>query len=179
MTGEGFYFILINSYAFVIVFAMFFLRNLYSKSHFLFLVVAMLFLFATGKIFIGSKTIIIIITLILWFSLTNRKAFWIIFLSLAGFYLFIGPIVSLITGQFSSDLVVSYKFTQIFSVFEVIDLDIIASSSTSMGNIIAEGATIIQYLSNNTTVLFFGKGFGGGLPDIFGYLGPMAGPGAG
>ena len=44
-----------------------------------------------------------------------------------------------------------------------------------MGSIIAEGITVLNYVINNKVVLFFGKGFGGGIPDLYGYLAPWAG----
>ena len=76
-------------------------------------------------------------------------------------------------------LVISYKFNQIVGIFEIVDLDIIAISNTSMGNIVAEALTIFDWVRNNFFEALLGKGFGGGLNDSRGYLATYVGAGAG
>jgi hypothetical protein len=80
--------------------------------------------------------------------------------------------------DFFSGNVISYKFSQIY--FSILDLDInsIAGSNSSVGNIFAEARTIYFYFLNNPFFILFGMGFGSGIPDLFGYLAPGAGESA-
>jgi hypothetical protein len=55
----------------------------------------------------------------------------------------------------------------------------LSSTPTSVGNIIAEAQNITQYFFNVPIISFTGLGFGGGAPDLFGNLTPMAKPGMG
>lgn len=61
------------------------------------------------------------------------------------------------------------------AVFNSSDVFELALEKSSMGNLIAEYETVFFYLKNNLLVLLFGKGMGGTVPDIFGYLAPWAG----
>lgn len=172
-------FILMNSFSFILPFAMFFIRNLYTKREYYLLFVCMLIMIASGRLFIGSKTIIILVITILWLAFTSRNILYFLLLIFGFGLLLFQPITLLIERYLDANHLLSYKFSQVFDIFNFIDFDTIASSNTSMGNIIAEGMTIIAYLKSNFMHLFFGKGFGGGIPDLFGYLTPAARDGAG
>ncbi len=177
--GEGHRFVLMNAFSFSIVFPIFFFKDLFTKKQFYFLVCVVLFLLVQGKVFIGSKSIILIIFLLVWLFTSSFKRFKY-FLLLSFFSIFLlGPLITWISTNVDPDLVVSYKFNQIFSVFEILDLDLIAFSNTSMGNIVAEGITIARWISDNFIEFLIGKGFGGGLHDTNGYLATYVGPGAG
>ena len=177
--GEGFYFVLMNSFAFVVIFSIFFLRDLYSGLHYYLLLISTFFLLITGSVFIGSKMVIILFILIFWIIIFFAKARRLFFFTILLLFFFVGPLIAWVSNNISSDLVISYKFLQIYEVFSLINLDSIASSNTSMGNVVAEGVTIFKYLKENPIALIFGKGFGGATPDIYGYLAPMVGDGAG
>lgn len=177
--GEGHRFVLMNAFSFSIVFPIFFFKNLFERKQFYFLVCVVLFLLIQGKVFIGSKSIILVIFLIIWTFTSSVKLFKY-FLILSFFLIFLlGPLVTWVSTNIDPDLVVSYKFNQIFSVFELLDLDLIAFSNTSMGNIVAEAITIAKWVSDNFIEFLIGKGFGGGLQDTNGYLATYVGAGAG
>lgn len=177
--GDGFSFALMNSFSFISVFTFFFFRNLFTLNQFIFFLLSLLFLLSSGKVFIGSKSLIVIFVVILWVTCSSWKSMGYIILSLGIIVLFLNPLISWVSTNISGDLVVSYKFNQILSIFELVDIDIIAMSNTSMGNIVAEAATIYKYMLDHPIYFLFGKGFGGGLADVNGYLAIYVGDGAG
>lgn len=175
--GDGFYFILMNGFSFIALISVFLVRSVFSKWHFYFLFLSILFLISTGKVFIGGKSIIIFAFLLLWYVVSSKNVF--IYLIISVFLFFVYPLLASFLTIINDEFVISYKFLQIISIFNYIDLETLASSRTSMGNIIAEGYTLWNYMISNFLILFFGKGFGAGVPDLFGYLSPLALPGAG
>lgn len=177
--GEGFPFLLMNSFGFILIFSIFFLRPLYSKTHFWILFFTVMILFATGKVFMGGKAIIIFLITALWFGLNNRKAFALFLIIGGGLFFFGDLILTRFLDSDDSSALFTYKFTQIFDVFEIADFETIAGSNTSMANLFAEGHTLFTYLLQNPAVLLFGKGLGSGIPDLHGYLAPVAGPSTG
>ncbi len=176
---DGFSFVLMNGFSYMAIFALFFFKDLYSKFHYYFLVCLLLVLLLAGKVFIGGKMLIIIFIAVIWLAYHYKRAQLIILISAATFLIFINPILFYFSENYSDSLLITYKFTQVYNLFEHIDLDVIASTPTSVGNIVAEAVTIFYYLENNKFFLFFGKGMGGGIADILGYLTPSAGPGMG
>ncbi|MDP3392408.1 hypothetical protein [Sediminibacterium sp.] len=177
--GAGNTFVLMNAFAFSIIFPIYFFKDLFKWTHLYFLIFSVLFLLIQGKVFIGSKSIILIIFLLVWVLTSSYKVFKYFLLISFFLILLIGPLITWISQNVDPDLVVSYKFNQIFSVFEIVDLELIALSNTSMGNIVAEAITIVKWISNNFGQFLIGKGFGGGLNDTTGYLATYVGPGAG
>ncbi len=177
--GAGFYFVLMNGFAFVAVFAVFFCRRFYSPAHYGFLAFSVVFLLATGTVFIGGKTIVIAALTLIWYASKSRTALGVVLLSLTAVVIFLDPILSFALDRIAPDAVLLYKFTQILEVFAYMDIETLASTSSSMGNLFAEGMTTARYLIDNKLLLIFGKGFGGGIPDLFGYLSPLARPGFG
>lgn len=177
----GQYFVLMNSFAFILPFSIFFFKNLYSKTHYLFLLLTVIMLLITLNIFIGGKLIIIFIITFCWIAYINRNKFALVLIIFSGSIFFLPSIFTFFIEYFSiADVdgnlnVISYKFSQIFNAFSLIDLDTIANIPSSMGNFVAEGMTTYSYLMSNKMVLIFGKGFGGAIPDLFGYLSPGAG----
>ena len=167
-------FVLMNSFAFILPFSIFFLKNLYSKSHYLFLSLTVILLLITSNIFISGKLIIIMISIFLWFGAINLKKIWPVFAIPILVMIFLAPASDFFI-EYYSDSVISFKFSQIADLFTSLDMEVIAATPSSMGNLIAEGITIYHHLLGNSLVLIFGSGFGGGIPDIFGYLTPWAG----
>lgn len=173
--GTGFYFVLINSFGFIVTFAIFFIKGLYSRVHYFFLITTVIALLASGKIFIGSKTIVVLFVALLWVGLKYKKVMLGVLAFFIFGFLYLDTIISLIE-QFDASVMLSYKITQVFEIFKDVDLETVASTPTSIGNIIAECKTTFYYLWQNKLFFFLGKGFGGGISDVFGYLEPMAGP---
>jgi hypothetical protein len=177
--GGNFTFVLMNSFSFVMIFTIFFFKNLYSNKHYFFLSLSMLFLLLTGKVFIGTKSIIILILLIIWLFYSSKNNVKLALISLLCIIFLIGPLIDWITVNLSNNLLLSYKFLQITNVFDFIDLEMIAFSGTSMGNIVAELMTLFSYLKDNVIFLITGKGFGGAVADVHGYLAGYVGSGGG
>ena len=177
--GDGFSFALMNSFTFISVFTLFFFRKLYTQKEIYFLFFSLLFLLFSGRVFIGSKSFILIIVLFLWIAFSSLKYIKYFFLCLVLLFIFLNPIITWVSTNINSDLVVSYKFSQIFGIFELVDVETIAQSKTSMGNVVAEGVTIFRYMMNHPLFFLFGKGFGGGITDANGYLAIYVGDGAG
>lgn len=175
--GNGFEFVLMNGFAYVMTFAVFFLKDFYTKKIYWTQVIFILLLLVTGNIFLGGKSLINFFVILVWyFSLIpTRRLFLLIAFSLL---YFLSPIIiDFIDNTSSKSLLLAYKVSQIIDTFTIADLDVLAATPTSMGNIIAEGKTLYSYVVNNFNVLLFGKGMGGGIPDIYGLFSPLAGPG--
>jgi hypothetical protein len=79
----------------------------------------------------------------------------------------------------SDNILVQYKLSQVIAIAEISDFELLSASPTSIGNIVAELGTIFQYFSMSPIEATTGLGFGGGVPDVFGHLSPMAIPGMG
>lgn len=172
--AEGDHFVLVNSFSFILPIAIFLLKGLYSRIQYFFLVSITVFLLVSGNVFIGGKTIVIFFILFLWLGINYRKHTVPLILISVIFIYFLEPIFSFFIQYFAGN-VISFKFSQIFDSLANYDLHLLAATKSSMGNIIAEGLTLFHFLINNKWILLFGKGFGGSIPDIFGYLSSWAG----
>jgi len=177
---EGFRFVLMNSFAFIVVFTIFFVRRLYSLPFYIMMLAAVAFLLATGSIFLGGKGLIILAAALTWGVMTsNRSVIVISVVVLVGSFVW-DPILQTVSGSVSDEGgLLSYKFSQILDISLLGDIDALSATTTSMGNLAAEARTILGYLATSPMALLFGKGFGAGVPDVFGYLRPFVGPGAG
>lgn len=175
--GSGYKFVLMNSFAFLIPFSVFFLYKEMNKQLYLLFSMIVLFLIITGNIFVSGKLIVIFFITLFWLGFKNKRIFTIVCTVMFLFIYNSEFIFSYLIEFFSDSVIISYKFSQIFDVFTKLDIDIIASTRSSMGNLVAEAKTIFYYFTENSNIhfLFFGKGFGGGLPDTFGYFTPFAG----
>lgn len=133
----------------------------------------------SGKLFVGGKAIIIYIFSIIWYFYINKnfRLYSIVFVLFI--YLFSDLLILFFSHQLNNEILFYYKFSQVYDSIFDFDLSTIASTPTSMGNLIAEGQTTFTYLFSNHLFFLFGKGFGGGIPDVFGYFTPLAGPGTG
>lgn len=170
-------FVLMNGFAFIVVFVVFFVKDLYSRSHYYFLVGSVLVLLTANAVFLGGKSLIVLAGTAAWGLLHSRRAIAATFLVALALWTFRVPILSLLPGRLPEGALVLYKVDQIQDVIEIQNIERLSETRTSMGNIAAEGRTIFEYLSHRPVVLLFGKGFGGGVPDQFGYLTPLAGQG--
>lgn len=164
-------YVLINSIGFIAPVFVLFTYKIYSKYFYVVLLSMMLFLLASGYFFISGKTIIMFFIAFVW----------------GGFYLFKGKIIFVIPiiilliittpfiilkmiEFFDGNPVITYKFSQVYAIFNT-DIHSLAKAQTSFGNIVAEILTASSdlYFSSDFFMIF-GKGFGGGIKDVFGYL---------
>ena len=170
---EGQEFLLMNAFSFIVPFAVYFLKDLYSKKIYYLQIIIVSFFILTGQIFISGKFIFIFILVILWF-ISKTKYKLIIYSSLIVLSFFTKPILETVKDNFSSSVVISWKIQQV----EEGILAIGSGSSEvegSFGNLFNEGRAILDYFDKNNIALFTGKGMGGGVPDTFNKLAPLAG----
>lgn len=168
-------FIISNAFVCTFPFSVIILRRyLTVKYQFIYLFI-LLFLYSTIAMMIGGKTIIGFILLIIWTASLNKK--WR-FVNLTLIFLGI-PLLALALEQFvnlfSNSGIIAFKFGQVLSLVSNPNFFELAGEMSSVGNIIAEGITMTVHLFHNLPYLIFGKGFGGGIPDIYGFLTPFAG----
>jgi hypothetical protein len=172
-------FLLMNGFAFIVPFSIFFLRKYYTAGHYYVLLFLMLALFMTGKVFIGGKLVIIAIIAFTWFLWHYRKSLPLLLPLIIILFFVINPILYYLTDGFNEGLIVTYKVAQVTSIFETMDLNAIILTQSSIGNVLAEAVTIFYYFLDHKCFFIFGKGLGGGIQDLFGYLSPLALPGMG
>jgi len=172
--GLGNYFVLQNSFAYIMIVAIFMMKDFYNRWVYFGLILTMLFLLVNGNIFIGGKQIILFIVVLIWILITYWKSTPFFALGVLISVFFLKPIFQIAINHYMGSII-SFKLTQVYSILDNINFTSLAKTKSSIGNIIAEGITLYHYEINNILILFFGKGFGGGIPDLFGYLGPWAG----
>ncbi len=180
--GSGLKFILINGFGYIIIFIVPFCSKLYTKNIFRLLVFTCIILLVSGKMFIGGKFIINIFITILWYFIFYKKQFklaFIFLITLISVILLWTPISEGLMLFFADNLLIQNKLSQVISLVNILDLELISASPTSIGNIIAEGRSVFIYFIKNPFIAFTGLGFGGGIPDYYGYLSPLAQPGMG
>jgi hypothetical protein len=168
------YFTLSNSLNFILPICLFTFRNLYSKFQIIVLSSLLILMILLKEYILGGKTIIMFSLFLIWIFYHYKNLRAPMFIMGVAIVFFIDIITSSLLGFFSGT-VMDFKFSQIFDVFKIANINILASTYSSMGNLIAEGVTIYYHLIENPLYLIFGKGFGGGTPDVFGYLSPWAG----
>jgi hypothetical protein len=176
---DGFEFVLMNGFAFIVVFSIFFVRPMYPPVFYYALLAALIFLFASGTIFLGGKGIVIVVVALAWGIISrNRRVMAFSALALVGGALMEPAVETIVQTVANEGALLPYKFSQLSDLFAN-DIDSLSAMTTSMGNLSAEALTIGAHMASNPVALLFGKGFGAGVPDIYGYLGPFVGPGAG
>lgn len=134
-------------------------------------------LIVLGSYFISGKHIILLFIFFMWFiarKMSTKNFIFFLLLLFASFF-YITNILIFFSDSFQDIPAIKFKFDQILAVFNSSDVFELALEKSSMGNLIAEYETVFFYLKNNLLVLLFGKGMGGTVPDIFGYLAPWAG----
>ncbi len=177
--GDRYRFLLMNAVSFVAVFAPLVLWQIHPKPVAVLFAATMFGLLASGEVFLGGKGLVIFVLALLWCTRSSVP----VALAVVGvaFLLFLGGLSALERPLylFGDDVVVLYKLVQIFDVFAVRDLHLISMTRTSMGNLVAEAASIARHFWDYPWVMMFGKGFGAAVPDVYGYLSPLTGGGAG
>ena len=180
--GSGLKFILLNSFGYMIFFILPFCRDEFSKYHYYLLILAALILLISGDLFVGGKFIILIFLSLLWYFLVYRRNFLLVGVTISVVSLsaiFWVELTDYLLYFFTDNILVQYKLSQVISIAEITDFELLSASPTSIGNIVAELGAIFQYFTTSPVVAITGLGFGGGVPDALGLLAPMAGPGLG
>ncbi len=177
--GDGYQYVLMNGYSYVAFVAIVFMRRSFHPVVYYLLLTAMLYFTLAGKLFIGGKAIVIALAAITWSLLTSLRAYLV-----GGILLFLLVALSAMVTTYievanAEDSLVGYKFSQLVVFTKVSSLHELATEKTSVGNLAAEAATIIGFYMTEPFRLMVGKGLGGGVPDIYGFLTPAVGEGAG
>ncbi len=136
----------------------------------------LIFLFMTLSILIAGKIIIGFILLIVWWMCRNKKwRYFNLTVIFAVIPLLVILLKTLIDVVGSNSGIISFKLGQVASLFSNEGFLVLAAERSSVGNIIAETITLCKFLITHPIFLIFGKGFGGGIPDLFGFLFQFAG----
>lgn len=177
--GDGYKFALISAIGYIGVVAVPFMYSQYGIKIYCILLACVAFLVAKGALFIGGKTIVLCVVFFFWSAVRSWRAGAIaIGTTLVLFYFRAEIATFLFTKVLTGDLM-EYKYSQLEEVFRVDSMHELAASSSSMGNLAAEAASIGASHAADPFSAFIGRGFGGGVADTYGYLSPLARPGAG
>ena len=173
--GFSYKYLLMNGMSFILPYAFLFISGIFNKKLQIINGILILIFIYLGKLFISGKLIVLLTCAIFVSLLVNYSKGAILFITsiIISYFIFFN---TEFFGNFSEDSLMAHKLNQIFDVFSIFDIEFLASSPTSMGNIIAEGVTIFNHYFSNWKFFIFGKGFGGGIPDLFGYLTPLSNP---
>lgn len=171
--GYGSY-VLSNSFMYILPVLLVFLRKEFSKIEYLIYASIFIFALVKGSYFLSAKNILTVIFVLTWIALNSKKSKGIYMSILVILIFSIIPVFNFFIYYYQGTFI-AFKFSQILDVFLVSDVTSLASKETSMGNFIAETVTLIGYLTDNLVFLFIGKGFGAGIPDLYGYLASWAG----
>lgn len=165
------YFIVTNCIGLILPIAVFFLKKYYKFSLWIFMVFVIGYVFYTSQYFISGKLIILVLLVAFVKIINNKKFYWFIGPLILVLF-FLNDLFVLLIDLFGSSKVIVFKFSQVQDLLFNVNFDVLARTPTSIGNLIAEYLTTLEYLLRNPFYFIFGKGFGAGLPDIFGYLSP-------
>lgn len=177
--GDGNRFVLMSNFGFLVVFALPFCGAQYRRGHFIVLLGIMALLVASGSVFIGGKMIVIVLMTALWLLYRWQRNLFIWVVLAAVLIPMVNPAAQFAIQRMDESSLLRYKLTQVASLFEVASIHSLAATPTSMGNVAAEAVTTASYLAGHPGYLLAGKGFGGGVQDVYGYLAPAARPGYG
>lgn len=177
--GDGYRYVLMNGYSYVTLVAIVFMRRSFHPVLYYLLLAAMLYLIVTGNLFIGGKAIVIAVVAIIWSLLTSARAYVIAGLFLLSIVVLSTLVTKYVETAFAEDSLLGYKVSQVLVFTQVTSLQELAAEKSSIGNLAAEAATITAYYMNEPLQILLGRGLGGGVPDVFGFLAPAVGEGAG
>lgn len=170
----GSHFLVNNAISPILPIAILLSKKLFSNRSWILCSLVVLFFIITQNIFISGKLIIAIILVLLWFCKKNRKLFLFLIIPTLIFIFNISNILIFLTQYFQGNII-AYKFSQINQLIQTTDINNFAAEYSSMGNLLAEFMTISSYFLHNPFYFFTGKGFGGAIPDVLGYLAVAAG----
>lgn len=167
-------FIVGNTMSFLSPIGALILWKYYPKKDMFFYLVSILFLIGMEAYFACGKTIIMIAIIIIWLLSLNKKVKYLGLFTLFILFPLIINYLDYIAAQLDNKIL-AFKITQVTQVFMNPQLFSLAAEYSSMGNLIAEGMTLLQYYIENPCMLLTGQGMGAGIPDYFGFLEPFAG----
>lgn len=170
--GYGYY-VLSNTFYYILPVLLIFLRKEFSKLPYLIYCSIFIFALIKGVYFISGKNIMIILFVLVWLLLNAKNKGLYLLVSITTLIFFV-PIFKYFI-EFYSGTYIAFKFSQILDLALTDEIMLLASKKSSMGNIIAESITLLGHFYDNIFMFFTGKGFGGGLPDVYGYLRVLAG----
>jgi hypothetical protein len=137
-----------------------------------------LFSIFSGSFMSGIKFWIMLFLTVVFYWMNKNKIYTVlVILLIVSFLIFFEPIIQFVQNTFFQDNgVIMFKFEELKSgVLNLFTLSEIAGSYGSMGNMFSELLTVWRHLLENFSILLFGEGFGGGVPDYYGWLQDGAG----
>ena len=161
-----------NALYFILPFALLLIKNIYPLYIKLFFIAILGWSFIYGYYFISGKTIMTVIILLLVLMFSNLYTGIIAILVLVLVLPNLSDILAFFIAYYSEGGVIRGKFIQIQEAIDNFDLHAVAMIPSSMGNIVAELITVLRYYTEQIQFFFMGKGFGGGVKDVYGYLDP-------
>lgn len=167
------YFLLSNAIYFILPVAVFVFKELYSRWIWIIMLVIVYGFMMMGEYFIAGKTVILLLFLFGWISWKLKSLRYLLVLPLILFALNMKDVLDWCAGFFDGSII-AYKFGQISEALSYVNLDAIASLPSSIGNLLAEGMTIVGATMQHWVCYVFGGGFGAAVPDIYGYLHPWS-----
>ncbi|MDE3004276.1 MAG: hypothetical protein OXU33_09355 [Gemmatimonadota bacterium] len=176
--AEGYPFLPLSSFGWLSVFGAFAaIRGLLPRAQALTLAVVMLALLLTGDVFLGAKTIALLLVTGVW--LISGRWMWL--LGAAGLAILAAVGVQGLVYSAEATLpegsLLASKLRQVLSLLTIVDLHFVASARSSLGNLTGEAVTLVGYWVSHPGAALFGGGMGAGIPDLYGYLSPWAGAG--
>lgn len=164
-------FLVQNTICNVILIVFFILRKKLNLKLFIVMLIVFLFFITKGLIFLSGKVIITILVYFVFLLLKN-KSFRFIFIPTLFLFLFkFNDIINYLIDSFYGN-VISFKLEQIKSLVNISSIEFISKSHNSVGNLVAEIRTSVEYFSDNIVLFVSGEGFGGGIPDSLNLLKP-------
>lgn len=163
-------FVLSNSLYLIFPIALLFFKDFYKLYQWIIMIVLMLFFLASGQYFISGKFIVLCVMVLIWYMTKGYRILFMLIPTVLIIYN-LEYILLVFESLFSDNSVIVFKFSQIReSLSTISDPYVIASTPTSIGNIFAEYLTVYKNVVDNISFFVFGKGFGGGVPDYWGFL---------
>lgn len=168
-------YLLMNSIVYVLPILILFIKDLFTTKVYVLLCIGVFIPFFFGNYFLGGKFLVMVLLVIAWYFFVGNKRYMLA--PLIGFvaFFYIIPAIEFLRSIYIDDVVIYSRVTQVLNLLTIQDISYLAKSGNSIGNLVAEGLTIIKLLSDNILFAILGKGFGGGIPDLYGYLKPWAG----
>ncbi len=169
-------FLIGNAFACIAPIGVIILRKYFKFQEQVLYLLVYLVLISTMSILIGGKLIISYIALLIWWACLSNRWRYVNLIAIGGSIPLVLLILqNLIEASSSTSGIIAFKLGQVKSLFDNPDFFALAAQFSSIGNLIAEGITLFSYLIDNIIFFILGKGFGGGIPDVFGFLSPFAG----
>ena len=181
VVGERFFYsgtssyLLLSGFGYVAIFAVVAMADFDRHVWAIPLALVMAALVATGDVFLGAKTIVVLALTVLWRLVGSVRGSVVVLIVAVALVGGVGPLISGIGNDLARDGQLNYKIQQVAAILDPRTWTLLAATPTSAGNVIAEGWTVLVHWLDHPGYMLFGKGFGAGIPDIFGYLTPFAG----